>query len=247
MTVIGALLPEWVAAREAYEDSGGSSLYPEEEAAVAQAVPKRQREFATVRACARGALAQLGCPPVPLLPGKRGAPGWPEGVVGSMTHCDGYRAAAVARRGDAASLGIDAEPDEPLPEGVLEVIALPSERRWAGAPASGGPQVCRDRLLFSAKESVFKTWYPLTGRELGFEEAEIELGASAGTFTARLLVEGPVVGDRRVDGFTGSWLVRNGLIVTTIVQPAAGGGQFRHAESKDHELDHGLWAQAQGH
>ena len=44
-----------------------------------------------------------------------------------MTHCEGYRAAALVRAGDLASLGIDAEPHAPLPEGVLAAVALPTE------------------------------------------------------------------------------------------------------------------------
>ena len=79
------------------------------------------------------------CRPQPVLPGERGAPRWPAGVVGSMTHCAGYRAAALVRAADLASLGIDAEPHGPLPEGVLRRVALPAERerlRAAGrAPA----------------------------------------------------------------------------------------------------------------
>lgn len=80
-----------------------------------------------------------------------------------MTHCDGYGAAALVRLTDLASLGIDAEPDGPLPDGVLESIALPAEvallRRLGGAR----PGVHWDRLLFSAKESVYKAWYPSPG------------------------------------------------------------------------------------
>ncbi|MEU5427485.1 4'-phosphopantetheinyl transferase superfamily protein [Streptomyces olivoreticuli] len=191
-------------------------LLPEEAAHVARAVPKRQGEFATVRACARKALGRLGLDPVPLLPNRRGAPGWPAGVVGSMTHCDGYRAAVVARAADAVSIGIDAEPNGPLPEGVLEAIALPGERSRLAGLAARRPEVFWDRMLFSAKESVFKTWYPLTGQELDFSEAELEFDPDAQTFSARLLVPGPVVGGRRLDGFTGRWLADEGLVVTAI-------------------------------
>lgn len=91
---------------------------------------RRQREFATARSCARTALARLGVPPVPVLASPRGAPRWPAGVVGSITHCDGYRAAAVAYTRDVVSLGIDAEPDEPLPnDGTLGPIARDTNAR----------------------------------------------------------------------------------------------------------------------
>jgi 4'-phosphopantetheinyl transferase EntD len=220
--MIEEILPSGVVPAEAFDElppdpaEPATLPFPEETAAVARAVPRRQREFATVRACARRALGALGLPPVPLLPGRRGAPQWPEGVVGSMTHCDGYRAAAVAHASDTLAIGIDAEPNGPLPDGVLAAVALPRERAQVRALGGTDPEVRWDRLLFSAKESVFKTWYPLTGRELDFDEADIELDPAAGTFTARLLVPGPVVAGRPLDGFTGRWLARDGLVVTAI-------------------------------
>ncbi|GGY08549.1 4'-phosphopantetheinyl transferase family protein [Streptomyces hiroshimensis] len=199
---------------------GELGLYPEEAAVVARAVPKRQQEFAAVRACARRALGRLGLPPMPLVPNRRGAPQWPDGVVGSMTHCDGFQAAVVARADTLASVGIDAEPNGPLPEGVLGVIALPSERAAVQRLAAERPGVHWDRLLFSAKESVFKTWYPLTGQELDFVEAELEIDPGARTFSARLLVPGPVVGGVRLGGFTGRWAAGGGFVLTAVALPA---------------------------
>ncbi|MGW6460100.1 4'-phosphopantetheinyl transferase family protein, partial [Streptomyces sp. NPDC055078] len=121
---------------------------------------------------------------------------------------------------DASAIGIDAEPNGPLPDGVLRQVALPAEEDRLGALATGDPAVHWDRLLFSAKESVFKTWYPLTGRELDFREAELTFDPAGGTFSARLLVPGPVVGGRSVDTFTGRWTAGNGLVVTAIALPA---------------------------
>jgi 4'-phosphopantetheinyl transferase EntD len=221
--VIEELLPAWAVAEHTFADTLGDPaavMFPEEAARVARAVPKRRREYATVRVCARTALSRLGYAPAPLLSTKRGAPLWPAGVVGSMTHCDGYRAAAVARGTTAASIGIDAEPNGPLPAGVLDQIALPAERDRLGGLAARHPSTHWDRLLFSAKESVFKTWYPLTGRELDFCEADLTIAPTDGTFTARLLVPGPVVAGRRIDMFTGRWAAGNGLVVTAIALPA---------------------------
>ena len=95
--MIGELLPPGVAWAERFDDDVAEELFPEEEAAIARAVPTRRREFATGRWCARRALHDLGLPPAPIIPGERGAPGWPPGVVGTITHCPGYRGAAVAR------------------------------------------------------------------------------------------------------------------------------------------------------
>ena len=95
--MIADILPSPVAAEEAFDDAGEVVLFPEEQAVIANAVDKRRLEFTTARACARVALGKLGLPPVPIVPGPRGAPRWPAGVVGSITHCAGYRACAVAR------------------------------------------------------------------------------------------------------------------------------------------------------
>ncbi|MCK2241247.1 MULTISPECIES: 4'-phosphopantetheinyl transferase superfamily protein [unclassified Crossiella] len=211
------ILPPGIAVAEAFGDPPEAVLFPEEEALLGRSVEKRRREFTTVRHCARRALAELGRPAVPLLRGERGAPIWPAGIVGSMTHCDGYRAAAVAEDRAVQTIGIDAEPHAPLPEGVLDAVSLPAERDWLSALSRREPGVHWDRLLFSAKESVYKAWFPLARRWLGFEEARLTVDPSAGSFRADLLVPGPV------EGFSGRWLVADGLVVTTIAVRRSGG------------------------
>src|SRR5215472_219176 len=214
--MIGEILPPPVAAAEVFGNPPGATLFPEEEAAVSKAVEKRRQEFAAVRYCARAAMAKLGLPAVPIVPGPRGAPQWPPGVVGSMTHCPDYRAAAVARVSEVITLGLDAEPHEALPPDVHGLVTIPAEQSQLTALAAAVPGVAWDRVLFSAKESVYKAWFPLMRCWLGFEEACVSIDPADGTFTARLLVDGPVLGGRRLDVFTGSWLVRDGLIVTAV-------------------------------
>jgi enterobactin synthetase component D / holo-[acyl-carrier protein] synthase len=218
--VLEEILPPRVVTAEAFGDDQDAWLFPEEEAAIAAAVAGRRREFATARACARTALGRLGEPPAPILRGAKGAPCWPAGVTGSITHCEGYRAAAVARSADVLTLGLDAEPDEALPDGVLDVISLGAERAALAALAASAPGVCWDRLLFSAKESVYKAWFPLARRWLGFEEAEVCIDGAAGTFTATLLVPGPVVAGSPLRVLDGRWMTGRGLVLTAIVLPA---------------------------
>ncbi|MFJ3789546.1 4'-phosphopantetheinyl transferase [Kitasatospora sp. NPDC090091] len=213
--MIGELLPAAVMVEVAYDDPPEARLEPAEEPAVARAVDGRRREYTTVRHCARLALARLGVPYRPLVPGLRGAPSWPDGVVGSLTHCAGFRGAAVARAGDVVSLGIDAEPADVLPEGVLDTIALPGEQKRNAELLAEHPEVPWDRLLFSAKESVYKTWFPLTGVFLDFDGADITLDPN-GTFHAELQVPGPEVDGRRLQAFTGRWIVRDGHLATAI-------------------------------
>ncbi|HEY6309510.1 MAG TPA: 4'-phosphopantetheinyl transferase superfamily protein [Streptosporangiaceae bacterium] len=219
------ILPPWVAAVEAFGDVPGATLFPEEAAVVARAVSQRRTEFASARACARAALARLGEPPAPILPGARGAPQWPVGLAGSITHCDGYRAAAVARTADVATLGLDAEPNEALPHGVYDIIALANEQARIADLAAAASPVCWDRLLFCVKEAVYKAWFPVAQRWLDFHEADITINAAAidaehGTFSARLLVPGPLVAGSPLTELRGRWLAARGLLLTAIVVPA---------------------------
>jgi 4'-phosphopantetheinyl transferase EntD len=218
--VIEEILPPEVAAAEAFDDTAPALLFPAEEAVIARAVAKRRSEFATGRACARAALAKLGLPPVPIVPGLRGAPQWPAGVTGSITHCAGYRASAVARLADVAGIGLDAEPNDALPGGVLERIAVAQEQAWLPRLAAAVPGVAWDRLLFCAKESVYKAWFPLTRRWLGFEQAAVTVEPQARTFTARLLEPAEALDGRWLAGFDGRWLVRDGLLLTAVTVPA---------------------------
>jgi len=107
--------------------------------------------------------------------------------------------------------------------GSLDVISLPAERARLAALAGERPAVCWDRLLFSAKESVYKAWFPLTGRWLGFEDADVTISPD-GTFTARLrtgltgLTE-PAEAQPPPASFAGRWLADGGLMLTAIAVP----------------------------
>ncbi len=218
--MIEAILPSAVVAVETRQDTVDITLFPAEEALIARAVEKRRREFTSARACARDALGQLGLPASAIVNGPRGEPCWPPGVVGSITHCDGYRACAIAHASKMASIGIDAEPHDALPYGVLSSIAGAQELAWLGNREQESPEVHWDRLLFSIKESVYKAWFPLERRRLSFDDAVITVEPATQTFTARLRGSGPRVAGRRLTSFTGRWLIRDGLLLTAIALPA---------------------------
>jgi 4'-phosphopantetheinyl transferase EntD len=224
--LISGLLPEGVRCAEAATEPvpkigdppptpAEALLFPEEAEHAARFAPVRRAEFAAVRACARAALGELGFPPAPILPGPRREPTWPDGVRGSMTHCEGYCAAAVALAEDVLSLGIDAEVNRPLPDVVTDYVTSEAERDMLAGLARSAPVALPwETLLFSAKESVYKTWFPLTRRWLGFEEAEVELDP-AGTFTARLLVPAAPLPEL----LHGRWAAADGLLATAIALP----------------------------
>ncbi|MGN6371865.1 MAG: 4'-phosphopantetheinyl transferase family protein [Solirubrobacteraceae bacterium] len=221
--MVERLLPDAVVCVETTKDAEQAVLFPEEERLLGQAVDKRRREFATGRVCARAALAKLGIPAQAIVRGERGEPCWPAGVVGSITHCIGYCACAVARGREVLALGIDAEPHAPLPDRLLGVIARPEEIAALERLERDSPAVHWDRLLFSAKESVYKAWFPLARRWLGFEDVVLLLDPSAGVFDARLLVPGPVLDGTPLRGFSGRWAVRDGFLLTAIALEARAG------------------------
>ena len=72
-----------------------------------------------------------------------------------------------------------------------------------------------DRILFSAKESVYKAWFPIAREWMGFEDADLTLDRD-GTFAARLLKTGPEVEGEPLTSFSGRWLADDGLIITAI-------------------------------
>jgi 4'-phosphopantetheinyl transferase EntD len=217
-SLLTSVLPTTVASAELYDDPPNLVPLPEEEPLIARSVAKRRNEFVTVRYCARQALGELGLPPVPILKGEKGEPCWPEGVVGSLTHCTGFRGAVVGRVGEIRSVGIDAEPHDVLPKGVLDAISLPEERRQLTSLAG---DLHWDRILFCAKEATYKAWFPLTHRWLGFEDAHITFArdgsGSAGTFESRILIDPSAEHGPPLTTLAGRWSVAGGLTVTAVV------------------------------
>jgi 4'-phosphopantetheinyl transferase EntD len=206
-----AILPEAVSVAGTRADVPDAVLLPEERAVVARAVESRRREFAAGRACARVALARWGLSRRAIPVGSEGAPRWPDGIVGSITHCSGYCGCAVARSDDLLALGIDAEPNLPLPGGLLWDVARPEERAWVRDLRRRERDVHWDRLLFSMKESVYKAWFPLVGTRLDFGDAVVSVEPSAGTFSARIAGE--------IAELSGRWLVRDEILLTAVAVP----------------------------
>lgn len=136
--------------------------------------PERRRASGAARIAARSALGELGADgaaPLPRL--ASGAPLWPGGIVGSLAHDDDFALAAAARRGRLVGLGVDIEPAEPLPEDVVDLVLSRDELRQ-----TRGDGVAQ-RLVFVAKEAVYKAIHPLDGTPLDFPDIEINLGKGA--------------------------------------------------------------------
>ncbi|MFD3514365.1 4'-phosphopantetheinyl transferase [Streptomyces sp. NPDC058657] len=214
--LIGRILPAGVTSSEAFDDAAPAPLFLSEAALMAGRRARRRHQFATARTCARRCLSELGRSPAPLLPGPGGAPRWPQGVVGSITHCEGYRGAVAASAGRYAALGVDAEPVGPLPKGVLGLITSPAERVRLAELAAADPSVPWEKVLFSAKEAVYKAWYPATGIWLGFRDATLTL-FPGGTFSAVLRPPRAAPVD---PVYEGRWLTADGLVLTAVARRA---------------------------
>jgi 4'-phosphopantetheinyl transferase EntD len=196
-------------------------LMPEELAVQAGfASEKRRREFGVGRRCARVALGPLGIREFALLPGKDRAPVWPADVVGSITHTEshqaGYCGVAVARRDTVRALGVDAEPRHDLPRDLwAHVLDEIEQRATLRAPEPG----IFARLVFSAKEAVYKAIYPVCRQFLDFTDVHIECDLEASTFRAD--VRGPCPGPGLGMWIMGRFVIDAELIMTGVALTAS--------------------------
>ena len=209
--MLADLLPPEVVVRESCIANVSGHMFPEEETCVKAAVPKRRQEFLAGRCCAREALRNLGIAPVSLPCNSDRTPVWPGNIVGSITHSTHHCAAAVALNSQFASIGIDLEEVSSFDQKLLRLIC--TEREWSVLSVRPAPeQKTLGTLLFSAKESVYKCQYPLTGQWLGFRSVEIDFDLEAGEFQAWLPSNFSGVG-RYCSGRCAS---RDGLVATAI-------------------------------
>src|SRR3989440_895882 len=169
--MIGRIVPSVVRVVEGENPPQDVSVFPDESVVIRNALEKRRREFRAGRACARLALAALGIHDVSIPSGPRREPLWPPGIVGSITHCRGYVAAAVVSSEHLTALGIDAEERGAVGSDLESLLCTPVEaQRHRGCEHASWRT-----LLFSAKESVFKALYPLRHLELEFPHLEVVL------------------------------------------------------------------------
>ena len=158
------------------------ALTPEEAASIESALPEVRRASGAARIVARQLLQRLGLASAIIPKHPSGMPIWPAGFVGSLAHDESVAVAAVARTRDFRTVGIDIEPALPLPADMCDLVLSPRERQSLG----GGPLA--GRLVFAAKEAVYKAVYPLDRVFLEFSDIEVDLSAGkAVTRTGRTL------------------------------------------------------------
>jgi len=220
------LFEDDIAVYETREPGDAAALLPGEAAFSSRAVDKRVREFAAGRVCARRALADLGMADFPLRAAADRQPLWPPDVIGSITHTDGFCAAAATERGRLIGIGIDTEVVATVSAAMQEHICGEAETRWIRSL----PPVMQDAatmLIFSAKEAFYKCQYPVVGEWLNFTAVEILLDEwrhdAGGGLRIRPLQD-LAIADRVKPPFKGRYLFHERYVsvaVTLPVRPAA--------------------------
>ena len=209
-SLVEGLLDPGVQIEASAHDFGVADLLPEEKPLVARAVESRQREFATGRVLARRLLRRSGRPDGPLLRDEDRVPIWPEGIVGSVTHCAGLCLVAIAPSRAQRGIGLDVEPDEAVKEGVARVVCRGEEHDWVNAAADIDAQRRRVKLIFSIKEATYKAFYPELRTFWSFQDVGVRVDLEAGRFVAEL-PDGPDV--RTVEGRVAR---RGGYIISSV-------------------------------
>lgn len=179
--LIEGLLPPGVAFHECPPEPDFVQLHPLEnrQLATRDMSVRRRRDYALGRWCAHEAMAAFDRSQEPLLTGTSRAPAWPEGLIGSITHCNTYCAAAVAKLEEFAGIGIDAEQWRNFPSDIQKHVATEEEFRLSNLDLSDMVSLA---LFFSAKESLFKALNPMTGLFFDFLSISMRIDISSGDF-----------------------------------------------------------------
>ena len=159
-------------------------LLPEEQAiAESFGSQKRRTEFILGRICAHGALSRFGLESEPILrnPETR-EPCWPDSVWGSITHSAGFAAVAVGLKKEINGVGIDLESfSRSVDYKIRRHVCVDSEIEWLDSlPTKQANRALR--IIFSAKESIFKCLYPSTQTYLDFEDASVSINETDNKF-----------------------------------------------------------------
>lgn len=213
--MVGGLFPDGVGAGAVAIGTAPDPL-PAEIVAVSRAIDGRQQEFAAGRAAARAAMMAAGLTPAPIPMAEDRAPVWPAGTTGSISHAAEVALAVAASTRVASGLGLDIEPDAPLPHDVLSDICDGDECGWI----AGRPQPLRwARLIFAAKEAAFKCQYPASRALFGFDVLQVRVEPGSGGLSARFTKTVAPFAEGHL--LTGRFAFTAGLILTGFIREAA--------------------------
>lgn len=229
-------LPSSCGVANAWVTDHPAPLPVEELAGVVAANSRRKAEFAAGRCAARAALRKIGVrvSAIPIRSDR--APGWPSGIVGSISHTSQIAVAAVAPATELISIGLDVEDASAVGRDLWPELFVESERRMLERlPA--GEQGTASSMLFSMKEAFFKFQFPITGQWLDFRQVEIIGESNDYTITPDqpLIVAGRRVANYRAHGFSDDDLVGTLVFLASAKQPAPVGGFADPERSGGHQ------------
>ena len=155
--------------------TSNQKLHPAEENYFSQlSSVSRKEHYRSGRICAGEVLSKLGTLGQPVLrdPQTR-EPLWPEGISGAITHSGKWAAAAAGKTSEVLGIGIDLEDlEKRVDPRISRHVCIPEEQKWL--------QECGEdfleqnlKIIFSAKESIFKAFFPYTRTYLHFHDARI--------------------------------------------------------------------------
>jgi 4'-phosphopantetheinyl transferase EntD len=153
-------------------DQGKPWIHPEEERILSpRACTKKRTEFVLGRTAVRQALRELGEKYAPVLRGGYGEPLWPDGILGSITHCWPWAVALVVRSGRPFAIGIDLESLEKTGRAdISRVICTAAELDWVRHGSSSNKRLA---MIFSAKETVYKGFHRFCRQYIDFQDVEL--------------------------------------------------------------------------
>lgn len=204
---------------EAEELVGASALVGDEDQTLGGFTPGRLLEFATGRDCAHRAIKVLGGSDLAVPVGEGREPLWPDGFVGSISHCPGYVAAAVAVSTEFRSVGIDVE-KLGQDVGISDIALTKREMKLVEDRRRSFPEVEWEIVLFSIKEAIFKTWFPLQGRWLDYTDAEVWIDLQKSSFVADLSPDPP--SESFPPRVHGAWAINAGFVAAALALPSEG-------------------------
>ncbi|MBF0287185.1 MAG: 4'-phosphopantetheinyl transferase superfamily protein [SAR324 cluster bacterium] len=200
-------------------DLSSHVLLPEEEAYI-QSIKVNQRrvEFLLGRACAHQALIAFQLSNSPILKDKNSAPIWPETVIGSIAHAKNKAVACAGKQTMVQGIGIDIEDlERSINLSIQRHVCVSEEKEWlAQLPSSELSKYLK--IIFSAKESIFKCFFPLSNVYLHFHDAQITFTKDSSCFEFKLF---KTCGPEFREGFQhqGTYQIVEDMVMTSVWVP----------------------------
>lgn len=142
---------------------------------VRKSVQARRADYLAGRVCAQAALTLIQKGTESVATGLGGEPLWPEGVVGSVSHSVSLAAASVTADAHVFAIGLDiqAPASRSAKISLCNIASIRADLGRISLPLNSEIKPILPELLFSARESFFKAFYPVKKLRIGYEAVEL--------------------------------------------------------------------------